>query len=291
VRPNALWLADSVLVLQARAGDWTAALDTLGAAARQRPLPGERVRHHRGVVLYELSRAAERRDQAKRAAALAAKAQALAPDLAPIACHHARLLLGLGRRRAAAKAVERAWRNAPHPALARLYLDIQPEAAPLARAAVLQRLAARNPDAAESHLAIAEAALAAQLWGEARRHLTVAAAAAPPAGPSRRLCLLMARLEEGETGNAAAARQWLDRAIGAPGDPRYECSRCGSESALWQPLCGECGGFDTLLWRSPADGAKANPPPALSAAPLMLPEPTVPATGSAAPSRLASTTQ
>ena len=66
---------------------------------------------------------------------------------------------------------------------------------PLGRAAALQRLAARNPEAGESHLAIAEAALAAQLWGEARRHLTLAEGVAPPAGPSRRLCLLMARLE------------------------------------------------------------------------------------------------
>src|SRR5216683_1978321 len=139
-----------------------------------------RTRHHRGIVLYELSREAERRGDQRQAARLAAQAQVLAPDLAAPACHHARLLIALGKKRIAARTIERAWRTAPHPDLARLYIEIDPDAPPLARAAAVQRLAAQNPEASESHLAIAEAALAAQLWGEARRHLTLAIGAAQP---------------------------------------------------------------------------------------------------------------
>jgi HemY protein len=253
LRPDAGWLGEHLLLLQARTGDWDAVRSTLAGAAR-RSYGGQaaRMRHHQGVAYDELSRAAEQRGEMRRAAAYAAKAQAQAPDLAAIAAHHARLLLGLGRRRAAGKAIERAWRSAPHPDLARLYLDAQQEAEPLTRATALQRLAARNPEAAESRLAIAEAALAAQLWGEARRHLTLAVAAAPPPGPSRRLCLLMARLEESETGDAIAARNWLDRAIGAPPDPCYACAQCGHERMEWLALCPDCGGFDTLAWQTAA---------------------------------------
>lgn len=295
LRPDAPWLSDSLLLLQARAGNWQGARETLAGAARRRALPAEVERHHRGVVLYELSRAAERDGDARRASGLAAQAQTLAPDLAPLACHAARLLLGRGRKRAAARAIERAWRTAPHPELARLYLEARGAAEPLARAASLQRLAARNPDATESHLAIAEAALAALLWGEARRHLTLAAEQSP-AAPSRRLCLLMARLEESEAGNAQAAREWLDRAIGAPPEPCYVCGRCGAASTEWQPLCPACGGFDTLAWGTPPDGQVAlGAPPASGAAPLMLPAADVPGVSAAAsrpPStRLAPTAQ
>ena len=150
----------------------------------------------------------------------------------------------------------------------------------------MQRLAAHNPEASESHLAIAETALAAQLWGEARRHLTLAIAAPPPGlpsvGPSRRLCRLMARLEESESGDMPAARDWLDRAIGAPPDPSYVCSRCGGgESPEWQALCPECGGFDTLLWRSPPSPDRAGIAPLAGAgAPLMLPAPEAPGAAS-----------
>jgi HemY protein len=277
LRPTAPWLTESLLALQARAGDWPAALGTIDEGARRRVLPAERARHHRGAVLYEQSRAAERQGDPRRAAGLAAKAQALVPDIAAPAVYHARLLLALGRTRPARKAVERAWRSAPHADLARVYLDTYAQAGPLAQAAALERLAAQNPEAPESHIAVAEAAMAAQLWGEARRHLGMAVAAAPPPGPTRRLCRLMARLEDSEPGDPEAARGWLERATGAPLDPCYVCTRCHAESVEWQALCRQCGSFDTLAWRIPQRGAVAIAGEAAApAALLMLPAPPLP---------------
>ena len=162
----------------------------------------------------------------------------------------------------------------PHPDLARVYLDAHRAEQPLAQAAALQRLAAQNPDAAESHLAIAEAALNARLWGEARRHLGMAAAAAPTPGPTRRLCLMMARLEDSEPGDPQAARNWLERVAGTPPDPCYVCERCRALSPEWQPVCSHCGGFDTLAWRVPEPGAgEISVLSSAAAAPLMLPMP------------------
>jgi len=277
LRPASPWLADSVLMLQARAGDWRAAGETIADATRRGVLPAARLRHGRGVVLYQQSRQAQRRGDLRAAAGLAAKAQALTPDLAEPAAQHARLLLLLQRNRAARQAIERAWRTAPHPDLARVYLDAEHAEQPLAKASALQRLAEQNPDAAESHLAIAEAALNAQLWGEARRHLGMAVAAAPPPGPTRRLCLMMARLEDGEPGDPQLARDWLARAAGAPPDPCYVCGRCHAASAEWQPVCPKCGGFDSFAWRVPEQsGAEISAALAVSTAPLMLPAPEAP---------------
>jgi len=275
------------LALQARAGDWPTALGTIADAMRRKVVPAERARHHRGAILYEQAREAERQGDLRRAAGLAAKAQALVPDIAAPAAYHAHLLLALGRTRPARKAIERAWRGIPQADLARVYLDSHAAAGPLAQAAALERLAAQNPDAPESHLAVAEAAMMARLWGEARRHLGVAVAAAPPPGPTRRLCRLMARLEDSEPGDREAVRDWLERAAGAPLDPCYVCTRCHAESAEWQALCRQCGSFDTLAWRIPErgavpiDGQAAGPTPR-----LMLPAPPLPV-AAAPPSGLA----
>jgi HemY protein len=124
---------------------------------------------------------------------------------------------------------------------------------PLARAAAFERLTLANPNSSETGLAIAEAALTAQLWGEARRHLTRAAGAG---APSRRVCLLMARLEEGEHGNTEEARNWLERAATASSDGCYLCGRCKDESAEWHAVCPHCGGFDTLAWHEPSSGSQ-----------------------------------
>jgi HemY protein len=267
LRPGVPWVTETLLTLQARAGEWEAARDTLATAQRRGAIPGGRARQHRGVVLYELSRTADARGELRPAAALAARAQADAPNLTALVSHHARLLAQLGRTRAAARSIERAWRTAPHPDLVRAYLELHPEAGPLERAAALQRLAAQNPNAAESHLALAEAALVAQLWGEARRHLTEAASS----GPSKRLCVLMARLEDSE--GTGRAREWLDRAIGAGPDPCYVCAACGAAHGEWSSLCPQCGGLDTLAWRVPEQGGA---PPRTPFDPLMLPGAAVP---------------
>jgi HemY protein len=292
LQPDVPWLTETRLALQARAGEWETARETAAVARRRGLISADRARHHRGVVLHELSRAAEHRGAPRRAAALAARAQAQAPDLAPIARHHARLLLAHGRPRAAARAVERAWRSAPHPDLASAYLDIHPDADPLGRVASLQRLAAQNPKSVESHLALAESALAAQLWGEARRHLAVAAEGAALFRPSRRFCLMMARLEDNDAESDGRAREWLDRAIGAMPDPCYVCAVCGAQSAEWHPLCPRCGSFDTLAWRGPEDAsAEDGACSVASLFPLMLPSPDAPlieAGAAKAPDRLGS---
>jgi HemY protein len=284
LRPNAEWVFETLFGLEIAAGRWEAARDALDGAARRHLLPETRAAHYRGVILHELSLAAEAAGGRRRALSLAASAVATAPDLIPAAARHARLLIAEGKRRAARRAVERAWSLAPHPELARVWAELGGGAPALELVTWFERLAAHNPDAMETHVAVAEAALAAQLWGEARRHLGLAIAAAGPGGPSRQLCLLMARLEEGEHPQAGAARDWLDRALAAPADPAYLCTSCGRESGEWQALCRHCRSFDTLRWGRPISAPSAVPAlpsgETLAAAPLL-----------AIPNRLASAGQ
>jgi HemY protein len=289
LRPDTRWVTQSLFDLEVRDGRWQAALDTLAQMVRRRLIPADRGRHHRGVVFYELSRAAIADGDRRRGTKLAAAAQRLAPDLPAPAAHYARLLLEAGQSGPAAKAVERAWRTAPNPELAQVYDAIHRAAPPLARLKRFERLAAQNPEARESHLALAEAALAAQLWGEVRRRLEQAMKAEPtppaPAGgaPTPRLCLMMARLEEVEHQDFARVREWLDRAVTAPPDPRHVCSDCGGESLEWRSRCPHCGNFDTLFWRTPASsGVGTLLPAAVDAAAPPAPPPQLPAASAAA---------
>jgi HemY protein len=270
LRPNAVWAFETLFALQTRAEKWEAARDTLAAAARRNLLPAARAQHHRGTLLYEWSLAAEREGDRRRALTLAASAQDLLPDIAAAAARHARLLIAEDRRRAARRVVERAWQKTPHPDLAAIWSELGGAVPALELVAWVEKLAADNPTSPETAIARTEAALAAQLWGEARRHLGEALAASPD-GPTRLLCLLMARLEDSEHPGEARARDWLDRALAAPPDPAYLCARCGGGQAEWRGLCGHCHGFDTLSWQA-TGGQRPVPAPVLAnlAAPASL---------------------
>ncbi len=286
-RPDAAWALSTLFDLEARERRWDDAWAALERAAAKRVIAPDTARHHRGVIQYELSRGAAAAGERQRALTLAAEARSLTPDLATPAAYHARLLLAEGKVGRATRAVERAWRTAPHPELAQVYGEIKHTEAPLTRVARFEHLAAQNPAARESHLAVAEAALQAELWGEARRHLERALEtdppplAAPPANSGEfaqplavvedlgdifsratpRLCRMMARVVEAEHGDLSDAREWLDRAVRALPDPRYVCSVCGGESSAWHSLCPRCGAFDTLAWRTPAWNAASEPLP------------------------------
>jgi len=262
LRPTAGWVFTTLFTLEIEAGRWEAARDVLDGAARRHLLPEARAAHHRGVILYGLSLAAEAAGERRRALSLAANAVAAAPDLVLAAARQARLLIADKKPRAARRVIERAWSVAPHPELARVWAELGGGAPALQLVTWFEKLETNNPDAPESHIAVAEAALAAQLWGEARRHLGVVTAAVGPDGPSRRLCLLWARLEEGEHPQSAAARDWLDRAIAAPAGPAYVCANCHGESGEWRALCPHCRAFDTLAWGAPAPSMRATALPA-----------------------------
>jgi HemY protein len=285
LRPTASGAFETLFLLEIAAGHWDAARDVLDGAARRHLLPADRAAHHRGVILYELSLAAEAAGEQRRALSLAASAVEAAPDLAAAAVRHARLLIADDRQRAGRRAVEQAWYRAPHPELARVWGELGSALPALEVVTWFERLAAQNPDSPESHIAVAEAALAAQLWGEARRRLGLAAGASASETPSRRLCLLMARLEESEHPQSGEARRWLDRAIAAQADPGYVCTNCGTNNQTWQALCGHCRAFDTLRWQAAAPVSPRLPafPPA---EPLAASLPLL-----AVPNRLASTAQ
>ncbi len=247
LQPNTPWLLATLYDLEARSGDWAAAEKTLQDGVQNGAVKPEDARHHRAALLLERSFEAERRGRSDAAMTHAQAAHDLLPGFAPASDRLARLLLRAGEPKRAAKAVMRTWRISPHPQLADVYREVVDGYDPLARVKLFEKLAAQAPNHIESRIAMARAALDAKLWGEARKNLNRAL----ETRPSRRIHLLLAELERAEHGDEDAARAWLAKAADAQADPAWTCRSCGAVSVDWAGLCGHCGGFDTLDWRTP----------------------------------------
>lgn len=261
---------DELLELQARAGQWPAAQATQAEAARRKTLPAPENRRRQAVLLHENAAAAEAQNRPSEAMRMQTKAHGLAPAFAPITARYAQMLNVRGHSRRARRAIEAAWRAAPHPALAEAYRALYADEPPLLRLKRMERLAGFNPSHVESRLALAAAALEARLWGEARRYLVEAGADTPDAAPPR-VCRLMAELEEAEHADHATARDWLARAATAATlDPAWVCEACAGESASWAAVCPSCRGFGTLAWSGPGRTAphRATPAPPQLAPPV-----------------------
>jgi len=247
LQPAAHWAIQTLADSRLRRGEWSKAWDALDAAQGAKLWDKAKLARRRALVLIGLARQAQAEGQDRHALTQAEKAVELAVDLIPATILKAEYLLAHGRPGKAAAAIERIWTAQPHPDLARVYLATGEEQDPLSRVKRCQKLLQLTPNAAEAHLAMAEAARAARLWGEARSHYRTALAD----GHTRnRACLGLAAVEEADHGDQAKAMNWLREAAEAPAGPAWRCDHCGSTADVWQAHCPSCGAIDGLRWEA-----------------------------------------
>lgn len=256
LRPETEWVVDQLFELQVESTLWSEANETIATAIRRKTLPAADARRRRAAVLVEHSRLAEAEGDLDTALSRAREAHDLDPGLVPATLALARLFKARDRAARAVRLIEEAWARGPTPELASAYGALIEDTDPLARVKRFQRLFSFRPDHRESHIALAEVSLAARLWGEARKHLAGAAGNAPTA----RVCRLMAELEELESGDMAASRQWLARATTAVPDEAWVCSDCGAVAGSWSALCGNCNAFGSLAWQPPPRAMRLSAP-------------------------------
>lgn len=266
----AAWAGQAVLDDRARRGDWEGALTTVDSNAGAGLIDRPTANRWRAVIQTAMAAEKMERDP-KGALALAQEGCRLAPTLVPAAAICGRLTAAAGDYRRAARILERAYAQTPHPDLAAAYLRVRhgdSTADRLARARALARVAPYDP---ESLLTIGRAALEAHDLDAARAAIAPLIASDSPQGrPTRRVCLLMADIEEAE-GHLGAVREWLARAARAPRDKAWVAD--GVISDRWTPVS-PSGSLDAFVWRTPDERVAPyiEPPPVEPEPPSALPE-------------------
>jgi len=252
------WLAETLFGLLVHAGrpkEAEALVDDAQKRGAMTPALANRRRavlaHVRAKEAHGLGHLRDALDHARRAVRNDPR---FAVGAAALALHH----IASDQRRRAVKVLTEAWKHSPGPELMAAAHKLGEGETPLAHLRTLEKITAASPDHPETHKSLGEAALAARLWGEARRHLL----AAMKSRPSQGIYRLLAKLEEAEFGDKAAAHAWLDKAASASPDPGWACTVCATPAVEWTLECPSCHAIDTLAWiaprGAPADTASAS---------------------------------
>lgn len=277
LKPKHLETHDILLKLQAESRDWKGARATLGAKLKAGALPKDVYRRRDAVLALQQAQGVLDEGASVEAREAAIEANKQSPDLIPAAAMAARALIEKGDRKTATRVLKKAWDAKPHPDLAAAYAEIEPEESPQARLKRFKTLVANHPEHEETRLLMAELNIAAEDFPEARRAL----GSIVETHPTRRALAIMAAIERGEGSDEAVVRGWMAKAMTAPRGPQWCCDKCQAVHASWDPICDNCGGFDTLSWREPpektgpsATGAESLP--LVVAPPKPAPEPKPP---------------
>lgn len=244
--PQLAWAAESTLEDLTGRGDWDGALKLVEAPKSTRQIERDAANRRRAVLLTAKAQALIDSDpNAAKTAAL--EANRLRPDFAPAAVIAAKLLFRQNDVRKGAKILEAAWKAEPHPEIAELYTHARPGDAVLDRLNRAKKLQEMKKNHAESSLAVARAALDAQDFSTARKE----AEAAIRMDRREGAYLLLADIEEAETGDQGKIRQLLSKAVRAPRDPAWVAD--GVVSECWAPVSPITGKLDAFEWRAPME--------------------------------------
>lgn len=206
------WALDVVLDVEVARSRWAEALDALEGKAARALYPAEAQRKLRARLLARLADQRLHQGDSAGAADAARKAIEFGAGSYTVGVL-ARALAAHGKAKKAAAEIEKAWPKHAGPDLLVPYRLLVPGEAPLAFAKRVEKLVADAADHAESRLALAEASIGAELWGQARNRLMPLLGDEVSESIRARAAVLMAEIESVERGDPAASIVWLKRAV------------------------------------------------------------------------------
>jgi len=249
MKPRHAETQDILLKLQAESADWKGARATLGAKLKAGSLPRDVYRRRDAVLALQQAAGIMDESASIEAREAAIAANKMSPDLIPAACMAARSYLQANDKKHAIRVLKKAWEAKPHPDLAAVFAEIEPDEPAAMRLKRFKTLTAIHPNDDETRLLLAELNVAAEDFPEARR----AMGDIVTRHPTQRALAIMAAVERGEGSDDAVVRGWLTKALTAPRGPQWCCDKCQAIHSTWHPICENCGGFDTLSWREPPE--------------------------------------
>lgn len=281
--PYLPWAAEATLEYRCQAGRWEDAIRLLDQQRVANVIDKPKADRWKAVLLT--ARASDRLESDPKGAKEDAKAALkLAKDLVPAAIVGANAYLREDNLKRAAGLLEGVWKIEPHPQVAQLYVRARHGDSAADRMLRAERLEKLKPNNVESLLAMAQAALDTQNFKLAREK----AEAALRMDARESTYLLLADIEDRETGDQGRIRHWMAQAVRAPRDPAWVAD--GKVSDHWLPVSPITGRLDAFEWKRPfgqlegpieegtlaADTAIASlPPVAKTAAPEPAPKPEV----------------
>lgn len=219
-KPAPAWALNMCLDLNIATQRWSDAATLLNRKDVQAAVKGIDVKKVQAATAAHAASAAINSQSFDEALSWARKALALDATRSDAAAAAARALNAQGKAKKATAELEKAWTAHPHPAVLKSYLELAPGESALARAGRVETLTRGNPDHPESRLAVAEASLDAELWGQARSKIESLIDGDAPAAVRERAAALLARIELGEGGDTRAAAEALSSALAARSAPQ-----------------------------------------------------------------------
>ena len=247
LRPGSAFIVETLFDLQIANGSWEEANKTLADSVRRKVKPESLVKKSRAVVLSALAQSKKLQGNEKEAIFASESALNYDKEFVPAALIRTSLISDVKSQRKAVSFIESFCKRKPHPKVLEAYVKLWQNEEDLQKYQRLQNLLDNNVVDDEVMLFMAQSALNAHLWREARSKIELIIEKKVTVS----YCLLMSELERLEMHDDNLSKSWLEKASRALPDKTWACNSCGAVALEWSAICGNCHAFDTIIWKEP----------------------------------------
>ncbi|MDC0192746.1 hypothetical protein OAJ89_05490, partial [Alphaproteobacteria bacterium] len=199
---------------------------------------------NKSIALYEISKVKQLSDP-KDATSLIKKALNLRNFFPPYVKLYLELLTQQKEYSIAKKYFKKVWKQNPHPEYKYLLINL----ADYLKISVLELasyVTSSSLENNESKILMVESAIQEQKWERARKDIR----GLLDIEPSREVCLLMAKIEDGDSQDIQKVNSWTLRSERGEAKDIWICSVSNNSQNYWSAVS-EAGYFNTLKWKKP----------------------------------------
>jgi HemY protein len=248
LRPDSPWALKHLFETDLRLGGYDRGEAVLKQLQTRKLIDAAQQRRYQALVYWLKAQTAQQAHDFSRFQHYIKKAHERAPELVEVAAQYAAYEIENGSAKHAQKILAQTWFYQPHPELVTLFKKIEMDKSSLDFYRYLAGLVVEDANSFDANVILAEVAITAKLWGQARRHLQTS----HRARETQRSCQLMATLIRGETPQEGeAAKVWEQKALSTSPGPLWLCHQCQGQQTQWNIFCNHCGGLDTVTWSLP----------------------------------------
>ena len=171
------------------------------------------------------------------------KALKLKENFAPFMGFYIQLLIEDNSLKKAKKILKKAWTAFPHPDLKK-QIKVLAKALKVPYYEMVEYVSSNTQDHYETRVLLSESYIQEQNWDKARQQIKSLLEHKPP----KEICLLMAKIEEGASGDPQKINAWISRSNLGKLSKIWICHISGISQTQWTSVS-KGGYFNTLDWR------------------------------------------
>ena len=198
----------------------------------------------KSIAFYEIAKI-KHHSEGREAINLMEKALRLREHFPPYVSFYIQLLINDNKLEKARKVLKKAWTVLPHPHL-KNGIKILAETIKISYFELAKFITSNTSDNSESKILLTESLIEEQDWVKARNQIKSLLEHKPP----KEVCLLMAKIEEGDSNNSQKIDTWVSRSNFGKLSKIWICQISGLPQDKWTSIS-RAGYFNSLDWKFP----------------------------------------